>query len=282
MPSRPPKRTRRRIQELKGNALHQFLIKRIGKSWDDLPCETATLNDIDISAVEYFFKKAIRNNRISKDVNTKDLTKTLDNLNLITDGKLKNAAIILFGKQPARFFPGAIFKIGRFISSDNDLRYQDVVEGSIIEMADKVMDILMSKYLISPIRYDGLQRIEELELPEESLREAIFNAIVHKDYTGSPVQLSVYNDKLILWNEGRLPDGFTIQTLMEKHPSRPYNKTIAELFFKAGFIEAWGRGISKIINGFKARSLPIPLFELKMGGIVVNIFKSINETFRTF
>jgi len=83
----------------------------------------------------------------------------------------------------------------------------------------------------------------------------------------------VYNDKLILWNEGRLPDGFTVQTLLEKHPSRPYNKTVAEIFFKAGFIEAWGRGISKIITGFKRAKLPIPDFEAKMGGIVVTVYR---------
>ena len=83
----------------------------------------------------------------------------------------------------------------------------------------------------------------------------------------------MYNDKLILWNEGRLPDGFTVQTLLEKHPSRPYNKTVAEIFFKAGFIEAWGRGISKIITGFKRAKLPIPDFEAKMGGIVVTVYR---------
>ena len=99
-----------------------------------------------------------------------------------------------------KFFPGAYFKIGRFVNSDDDLRFQDIVEGNILEMADKVMNILKTKYLISPISYKGLQRIENLELPEEALREAIFNAIVHKDYTGAPIQLSVYNDKLILWN----------------------------------------------------------------------------------
>ena len=167
------------------------------------------------------------------------------------------------------------FKIARFINSDDVLRFQDIIEGNILEMADKVMDILKTKYLISPISYKGLQRIENLELPEDALREAIFNAIVHKDYTGAPIQLSVYNDKLILWNEGRLPDGFTIETLLDKHPSRPYNKTVAEIFFKAGFIEAWGRGISKIIKGFKLAKLPVPDFESKMGGIVVTVYRKM-------
>ena len=264
-------------QELNGSSLQQFLLKKVGKTWDDLNCENATLNDIDSGAVDYFFRKASRINRISEDAKNDDLKTTLENLNLLTDsGNLKNAALLLFGKKPAKFFPCVSFKIGRFINGDHDLRFQDVVEGNVLQMADTIMDILKSKYLISPIRYEGLQRIEELEMPEESLREAIFNSIIHKDYTGAPIQLSVYNDKLILWNEGRLPENWGVETLFEKHPSRPHNKNIADIFFKAGFIEAWGRGISKITNGFVDAGFPAPVFEEKMGGIMVTIQRKID------
>ena len=265
-------------QELKGNALHQFLLKRIGRTWDDLPCENATWQDIDQDAVAYFFKKAAISKRIAENTGRDDLKITLKNLYLITgEDKLKNAALLLFGIRPSRFFPSVSFKIGRFIDGDDDLRFQDVVEGNILQMADKVMDILKSKYLISPIHYEGLQRIEKLEVPEEALREAIFNAIIHKDYTGAPIQLSVYNDKLILWNEGRLPEDFTVETLLGKHPSRPYNKNVADVFFKAGFIEAWGRGIAKIINGFINAGLPAPVFEATMGGILVTIKRRVSN-----
>jgi ATP-dependent DNA helicase RecG len=265
-------------QELKGNALHQFLLKRMGRSWDDLPCENADIKDIDTDAISYFFKKASGSKRLAENTGSDDLKTTLENLDLVTEGhKLKNAAILLFGKRPSRFFPSVSFKIGRFIDGDDDLRFQDVVEGNILQMADKVMDILKSKYLISPIHYEGLQRIEQLEVPEEALREAIFNAIIHKDYTGAPIQLSVYNDKLILWNEGRLPEGFTIETLLGKHPSRPANKNIADIFFKAGFIEAWGRGIAKIINGFINIGLAAPEFNATMGGILVTIKRELGD-----
>ncbi len=115
------------VQELKSNALHQFLLKRLGKTWDDLPCENATFKVINESAIQYFFKKAIKTNRISKLASTESLKDTLENLNLITEGKLKNAAILLFGKQPTKFFPGASFKIGRFGSSDDDLVHQDII-----------------------------------------------------------------------------------------------------------------------------------------------------------
>lgn len=127
---------------------------------------------------------------------------------------------------------------------------------------------------MSPIRYEGLQRIEELEYPEASLREAILNAIVHKDYTGAHIQLSVYDDKLILWNEGRLPAGMTIEALKEKHPSKPHNKNIADIFFKAGYIEAWGRGIAKILLGCQKANLPEPIIEESYGGLQISFFKS--------
>jgi len=119
-------------------------------------------------------KKAQSANRISQTAELNDIPSILSNLKLITnDNKIKNAAILLFGKDPLRFFISATFKIGRFGVSDHDLRSQDVIEGNIFEMPDKVIEILQTKYLVSPIRYDGLQRIEELEYPEEVLREII-------------------------------------------------------------------------------------------------------------
>lgn len=265
-------------QELKGPALQQFMLKRLGRTWDDFPCQNATFADIDPDALSYFFKKAANSKRLTDDIGNSDIKTTFENLNLVTESnKLKNAALLLFGKKPSKFFPSVSFKIGRFIDGDDDLRYQDIVEGNILQMADKVMEILKTKYLISPINYEGLQRIERLEVPEDALREAIFNAIIHKDYTGAPIQLSVYNNKLILWNEGRLPEDFTIETLLGKHPSRPFNKNIADIFFKAGFIEAWGRGIAKITNGFKNEGLTIPVFEATMGGIMVTINRRVND-----
>lgn len=259
-------------QELNGTALQHFLLKRLGRTWDDLPCDWATLDDIDREAVAYFFKKAVAANRIAGGTAADDLQLTFQNLGLLTEeGKLKNGALLLFAKQPSRFFPMVQFKIGRFGSTDDDLMFQDVIEGNILQMADKVMEVLRSKYLISPIRYEGLQRIEELEIPEDALREAIFNAIIHNDYTGAPIQLSVYSDRLMLWNEGRLPDEFTMEMFLGKHPSKPANRNIAEIFFKAGFIEAWGRGVSKIRKGFREKGMEEPKFEFSMGGLWVTI-----------
>ena len=73
-------------------------------------------------------------------------------------------------------------------------------------MTDKIMQVLSSKYLIRPIHYEGLQRKEPLEIPEDALREIIFNSIVHKLQFGTWNQMSIYDDHIRLWNEGVLPE----------------------------------------------------------------------------
>ncbi len=223
-------------QELKGAALQQFLLVKMGKSWDDIVCEGATMEDIDRNAIDYFLRKSADYGRMSE-LSLNDSTEiVLDNLDLLTStGELKNAAVLLFGKRPSRFFSGIDFRICRLGNSESDIIVQDMVSGNLIEMADKVMDILKAKYLYSPIHYQGLQRIEPLEIPEDSLREAIFNAIIHKDYMrGADIQMKVYADSLWLWNNGNLPEDYTVDTLLAPHSSRPRNPKLANAFFRAG------------------------------------------------
>ena len=91
---------------------------------------------------------------------------------------------------------------------------------------------------------------------------------------GAPIQISVYDDKLIVWNEGSLPENLTIDDLKKKHSSRPHNPFLASAFFKGGLIEAWGRGTIKIINECKKAGLPEPLIEKVSGGISITLFKN--------
>lgn len=263
-------------QELKGIALHDFLLKKIGKTWDDIILDNTTIEEIDIIAVNSFMKAAIKSGRIYSDSDNDDISTLLKNLELIdSNGKLKAAAILLFGKKPMRYFIHSYFKIGKFGISDSDLKFQDTVEGNIFEMADKVIRLLKERYLVSPITYNGIQRIEKLEYPEAALREAILNSIVHKDYTGTTIQLSVYDDKLMLWNPGKLPLDIPLDQIKEKHSSHPRNKNIAEIFFRAGYIESWGRGIEIIITACRDAGLPEPVFEEAWGGVVVTFYKDI-------
>ena len=263
-------------QELKGTALQQFLLTKIGKSWDDMVCDGVTTEDIDRNAIDYFLRMSANYGRMSG-LSFIDATEiVLDNLDLLTPaGAVKNAAILLFGKRPSRFFSGIDFRICRLGNGESDIIVQDMVSGNLIEMADKVVDILKAKYLYSPIHYQGLQRIEPLEIPEASLREAIFNAIIHKDYmSGVAIQMKVYADSLWLWNNGNLPEGYTVDTLLAPHSSRPRNPKLANAFFRAGFIESWGRGIEKIRNAGNEKGMSMPSIQAEKGGISVRFFRA--------
>ena len=258
------------MQELNGPALQQFVLKKMGRSWDDIPNEYTTIDDLDRSAIDYFLKKGHENGRITNEELNLPIEMLLQNLDLINEeGKLKNAALLLFAKRPQRYFASVRFQIGRFGVDEADLMFQDVIEGNIIQMADRVIDMLKAKYLTMPITFKGMNRIEKLEVPEEALREILYNAIIHKDYAGAHIQMHVWSDHVDVWNEGELPVGFTPDTLFEQHSSRPRNRNIANAFFKAGFIDAWGRGYKKIREGFESAGLPMPKVENFCGGVRV-------------
>ena len=254
------------MQELNGPALQQFVLKKMGRSWDD--------------AIDYFLRKGYENGRITNEELNLPIEMLLQNLDLINEeGKLKNAALLLFAKRPQRYFASVKFQIGRFGVDEADLMFQDVIEGNIIQMADRVIDMLKAKYLTMPITFKGMNRIEKLEVPEEALREILYNAIIHKDYAGAHIQMHVWSDHVEVWNEGELPVGFTPDTLFEQHSSRPRNRNIANAFFKAGFIDAWGRGYKKIREGFESAGLPMPKVENFCGGVRVTFQrKSATDT----
>ena len=260
------------LHELNGAALQNFVLKKMGRSWDEVINDRATLNDIDSEAIKYFIRKGIEADRVPEDLLNAQPNEVLTSLGLIDEnGGLTNAAVLLFGKNPQRYYPSAVFKIGRFGIDEADLMFQDIIEGNIVQMADRVMDVLKAKYLISPVRFEGMQRYEKPELPKEALREILYNAIAHKDYTGADIQMHVYDDSVEIWNDGELPQGYSQETLFARHSSKPRNLKIANVFFKAGFIDTWGRGFQKIRAGFEAEGIPMPQVENFCGGVRVTI-----------
>ena len=263
-------------QELKGVSLHNWLLKRNGISWEDVVVSGSSVMNVDESTLRRFTRDALRKGRISSEIENSDISTLLRNLRLMTsEGELTRGALLLFGKDTTHRFVTSTFKIGRFGNSPADLINQDLVEGNILYMADKVLDILSTKYLIRPITYEGLQRVELLEYPEDALREAILNAIIHKDYSSTYIFLRVYPDKLTLFNPGPLPEGYSIERLRQEHSSIPRNQHIADVFFKAGFIESWGRGLNRIIDNCVAAGLPEPIIEGQVDGVHVTFFKDI-------
>ena len=256
--------------ELKGIALSRFLLSHSGTSWDSIIEPKSGIKDISVKAVRYFQELAKKRFPfVSKE---KDLKVVLQKLNLIEGSKLKRAAILLFGKNPKMFFTSAYIKIGRF-ATEADVISTDVIEGNLFEQVERTMETLRLKYLQNRFYYEGIYRKEDLEYPEEALREAIINAVIHRDYIGSHTQLRVYNKRLTLWNDGKLVEGMTFELLKKNHPSCLRNDLLADIFFKAGLIEAWGRGTIKIIKNCEEKGLPTPSFSEIAGGFCISFFK---------
>ncbi|MEK6480916.1 ATP-binding protein [Catalinimonas sp. 4WD22] len=263
-------------QELKGPMLSQFLMEKSGNGWDELPEPQATLKDLDVNTLQRFQRFAservpsIRQEPLKTD---KDLLSFLQKLNLAEGGMLSRAAILLFGKEPQRYYRDAYLKIGMF-ASDAELLSDDHIKGNLFNQVEQGMEVLKLKYLVPKVYYEGIVRKEKAEYPESALREAIINALVHRDYAGPPLQISVYDDKMILWNEGGLPATLTIEDLKHKHPSRPRNRSLSDVFYKAGYIESWGRGTIAITQDCIRAGLPEPAFREAFGGLEVTFFKN--------
>lgn len=131
------------------------------------------------------------------------------------------------------------------------------------------------------ITYEGMQRSERYFIPKEALREALLNALCHKQYqSGIPIQISVYDDRLYIANCGSLPENWTVENLMQKHASIPYNPDIAHVFYLAGFIESWGRGIEKICSACRQDKVPLPEYMIHPGDIMVKFIAPEDRTVR--
>ncbi|ELR69909.1 hypothetical protein C900_04513 [Fulvivirga imtechensis AK7] len=265
-------RTGSTLQELKGPALNEFILKRTGKTWDDIPEQRASINDIDESSIKQFLKDA----RTVKRINVEDnisISDLLEKLRLLEDGLLKRAAIVLFGKDPGKFYPNMAVKIGKFGETDADLKFHEVIEGNLIQLKDAIGDMLNAKFFIHPIDFMGMQRVELDEYPVAAVREMILNALVHRNYMGAPTQIRLYEDNFSVWNDGGLPEGISEEDLKKVHRSKPRNPLLADVCFKAGYIDSWGRGTIKIIEACKEAGLPEPVLKEEQGGFLSKIFK---------
>lgn len=261
------------LQELKGLTLNEFILKRTGKTWDDIPEQRATLNDIDNESIKQFLNdvRIVKRIKIEDDISLPNL---LQKLRLLEDGYLKRAALILFGKDPGKFYPNLAVKIGKFGQSDADLKFHEVGEGNLIQLKARIGEMLNAKFFIHPIDFLGMQRVERDEYPVAAIREMVLNALVHRNYMGAPTQIRLYDNYFSVWNDGGLPEGITEEDLWKVHRSNPRNPLLADTCFKAGYIDAWGRGTIKIIESCKDAGLPEPVLKEEQGGFLSKIFKN--------
>jgi ATP-dependent DNA helicase RecG len=198
----------------------------------------------------------------------------LKKLGLVEGKELKRAAVLLFGKNPQEFHLNAYLKIGKFLS-ETDILTSDLVKGNLFEQLENALEILRTKYLLSKIKFEGIHRREILEYPYKALRESIINALIHRNYQGSStIQVRVYNNRITFLTEGKLPPEVPVEKLKTEHLSKPRNKLLADVFYKAGFIESWGRGTLEIVNQCFEQELPEPDFIEEYGTFKTVLYKS--------
>ena len=249
-------------QQLTGIALSEFIMRKTGFRWEDVTVDDISVNDLDDESFKIFRREALRKKRLSEAELNVSNEELLQKLHLIKDGKLKRSAVLLFYHDPGAVQVGSFIKVGKFDENDIVVYHNDLEE-SLIVNANKVIDLIFQMYLKAKISYEHDKRVEDYPFAREAIREAVYNAIAHNCYMyGVPIQIRVKEDSITISNSCILPENWTVDTLMEKHDSKPYNPEIANVFYRAGFIENWGQGIQKICNECQKIGAELPSYEL--------------------
>lgn len=268
------KRSGSTLHELNGFELQSFLLEKAGMTWDAVPLPKLKVSDLSKDALAAFREKAVRKGRMTAAQAAVPDEVLLNDLNLMEDGKLTRAAALMFHPDPEKFATSAYIKIGYFAPAGaygqnkvNDIIYDDTVHGPLMTQVDEAIDLIYTKYLKALISYDGLQRIETYLWPREGFREILLNAVNHKAYeTGIPIQIKVYEDKIIIWNDGQWPKKIDVDKIYEQHPSIPHNPRMANVFYRSGEIESWGSGFEKIKLECDQSQAPYPMIRANPHG----------------
>ena len=265
-------------QQLVGVALNQFLLKKVGLTWDAVTISNVEVSELRNDSFDIFREQALKSKRMDiQDLNVENEL-LMDNLNLLIKKEITRAGILLFHHKPEKYIPGSFLKIAYF-KNDSEIIYQDEVHGSLLEQVNKIIDLIYTKYLKGIIAYENITRIEKYSYPKEAIREALLNAIVHKDYAKlTPIQIRVYDNKLMISNDCIFPNDWTVEDLMKPHRSRPLNPLIANAFFRAGFIESWGRGIQKINSSCMELGNDLPEYIIKSEDFTVVFSASTQQS----
>ncbi|HJH28249.1 MAG TPA: hypothetical protein C5S51_00910 [Methanosarcinaceae archaeon] len=241
--------------------------------WDGRVCEGASLEDIDEGKVKWFLNRAKSERRLELDSET-PVKETLNEFNVLKEGVPTNAAILLFGKNPQRFFIQSEIRCARF-KGLKPLEFIDmkVFGRDIIAQRDDAL-AFVKEHIRLHAQISGAERVERWEYPIEAIREAITNAICHRDYEiASNTQIRIFDDRVEVWGCGQLPEPLIPGDLKGEHKSILRNPSVAECLFLIKFIEQWGTGTNRMIERCLDHGMPEPLFDEVAGDFVVTFRK---------
>lgn len=268
-------------RELPAEELPRFLLERTGQTWDVLPSEYG-MDELSTKTVDDF--KVLARERIPELAPSDDTETILSKLKLVLpDKRVKRAAFLLFGQDPQRLIPTAQVQIGRFKDGDTILDDKRV-DGNLFQQVSQVEQILRNYFFIRyefPASREGgtglgaMQREEVWEFPYRAVREAVINALIHRDYTSTGrVQIRVYDDRMVISNPGGLPAGLTVgDLLLEPHDSLPRNPILAQICYYARLVEQWGSGTLRMRTACRAQGLPDPIFQSTASSFIVTLRK---------
>lgn len=237
------------------DATHAYLSSR-GLTWDQTPVDGATLADIEPAAVRRFLQVARTERQWDVRAET-PVKQVLRQLGLLANDRVTVAAILLFGRNAQQFLPQSVVRCGRFKGTDAvHFLDMDAVAGNVIEQVERAM-AFVKRNIRMGVEIRGLQREDVWEYPLEGLREALINAVCHRDYASTAnVQIRIFDDRLEIWNPGGLPEGMTVADLWQQHESQPRNQLIANAFFLIKYVEQFGTGIQRIVDDCREHRKP--------------------------
>jgi ATP-dependent DNA helicase RecG len=211
--------------------------------------------------IEDFLNKAKERRRMR--VETVNSQAVLRKLNLLEGRRMRNGALMLFSRDCSSYFPQAVIKVG-YLEGEKTVD-EALIEGPLQVQIEEAMDFI-KKHIKKGYVIKGLERIESWEYPLESIREALVNAVLHRDYfLTSPTSVKVGEFGIIVENPGELPPPLEIEDLSREHPSIPRNPLISRAFYYMGYFEEWGSGTLRMIRLLREAGLPDPEFSQGKG-----------------
>lgn len=232
-------------------------------NFDEKTIPQASLNDIDLKKVNEYLQ--LRRQRML-DESKIPIPQLLSNIGILSNQKgdyyATVAGILVFGKQPQRYFKNAVIRAAYY--------HEDKISNHVIDqkqfdstLPEQIEDAVafVNKLMLLPSSLQGIKRQERPEYPIEAIREAIINAVAHRDYsiTGSAIHLFMFRDRLEIYSPGGLPNTLTIESIKLKQFAR--NQTIMSYLAGYRYTEQRGEGIIKMIDAMLGASLPEPVFQ---------------------
>ena len=259
------------LQERVYSALVRYMVYKgilAGGPFDTTFHPYATIDDLDKNKIGAFVTLARDKRKFPLAYSEENLHIILnDALHLVSDeGRITNAALLLFAKDPQKWFVSSVVKCAQFYGTEpvKPIPFQQIYSGSVFEIIDQAVAFVMT-HIDARVsdRSKSAQVDVEYEIPVQAVTEAIVNAVVHRDYTSTgAVQVMLFRDRLEIWNPGGLPKGLTVEKLQGRHRSMPTNPLLANPVYLAGYIEQIGTGTTDLIDRCIEHGLPHPTFVL--------------------